>query len=182
MLLEPIPTIPVAFCKDVYLNSKRFVPDIPMHIQLTVTWRNETFKEGSAAWSENVTTNGFRTCVLVAGRHFSGGVPIPTVFWMAYQRSLIIPSNGQLLGGSVVMNTWYSGSRCLRLPGVYGSTVKMIFSVNHCIYIGFLYLSKGLSYFLLKIAVKKFFIWCFWIFNLNNLVPLRVIAKSKRFP
>ena len=135
MLLQPIPTIPVAFCKHVYLNRKRFVPDFPMHIQLTVTWSNQTFKEGSAAWSENVTTDGFIVCVLVAGRHFLGSVPTPTVFWMAYQRGLIIPSNGQLMGGSVVMNTWYSGSRCQLLPGVYGSSVKIFFSANHCIYI-----------------------------------------------
>lgn len=127
MLLQPIPKIPVAFCKHVYLNSKRFAPDFPLHIQLTVTWRNQTFKEGSGAWSENVTIYGFTACVLVAGRHFSGGVPTPTVFWMAYQRGLIIPSNGKLMGGSIVMNPWYSGSRCLRLPGVNGSSVKKVF-------------------------------------------------------
>ena len=130
VLLEPIPNIPVAFCKHVHLNSKRFVPDFPMHIQLTVTWRNQTFKEGSAAWSENVTTYGFTACVLVAGRHFSGDVPTPTVFWMAYQRGLIIPSNGQLTGGSIVISAWYSGSRCLRLPSVHGSSVKNIFFLH----------------------------------------------------
>ena len=72
VLLKPIPNIAVAFCKYVHLNNKRFESDFPMHIQLTIAWRNQTFKEGAAVWSENVTTFGFNACVIVAGRHFLG--------------------------------------------------------------------------------------------------------------
>ena len=129
--LGAIQNVLVAFCKYVHLNSKRFEPDIPMHVQLTTTWKNQTFQEGSAVWSENVTTSGFSACVLVAGRHFFGGVPTPTVFWMAYQRGLLTSSNGQLIGGAIVMPTWSSGSRCQRLPGVYDSLVKVSCLINH---------------------------------------------------
>ena len=130
MLLEPIPNIPVAFCKYVHLNNKRFESDFPMHVQLTITWHNQTIKEGAAVWSENVTTFGFNTCVLVAGRHFLGIVPTPTVFWMAYQKGLIASSEGQLIGGSIDMPSWFSGSRCERLPVVYHLSVKLFCSVN----------------------------------------------------
>ena len=136
MHLEAIPNVPVAFCKYVYLNSKRFESDFPVHVQLTTTWKNQTFQEGSAVWSENVTTIGFSACVLVAGRHFFGGVPTPTVFWMAYQKGLMSSSNGQLIGGAIALPTWFSGSRCQRLPGVYDSLVKISCLVNHRKYIG----------------------------------------------
>ena len=125
VFLEPIPNVPVAFCKYVHLNNKRFESDFPMHIQLTITWRNQNFKEGAAAWSENATTFGFNACVLVAGRHFLGIAPTPTVFWMAYQKGLMASSEGQLTGGSIDMPSWFSGSRCERLPGVYYSSVKL---------------------------------------------------------
>ena len=131
MNLEAIPNVPVAFCKYVHLNSKRFEPDFPMHVQLTVSWNNKDFKEGSAVWSENVTTSGFSACVLVAGRHFFGGVPTPTVFWMAYQRGLMTSSNERLVGGIIVMPTWSSGSRCQRLPGVYDFLVILLCLGNH---------------------------------------------------
>ena len=126
VMLQRVPNIPVAFCKYVHLNYKLFEPDFPIHVQLTVSWqRNQTFKEGSAAWSENVTTSGFTACVLVAGRHFFGGVPTPSVFWMAYQKGLMISSKGQLMGGSIDMPSWYSGSRCQRLYGIYDFWVSM---------------------------------------------------------
>ena len=129
--MEAIPNVPVAFCKYVHLNSKRFEPAFPMHVQLTVSWNNKDFKEGSAVWSENVTTSGFSACVLVAGRHFFGGVPTPTVFWMAYQRGLMTSSNERLVGGVIVMPTWSSGSRCQRLPGVYDFLVILLCLGNH---------------------------------------------------
>ena len=131
VLLQPIPNVPVAFCKYVHLNSKRFESEFPMHVQLTITWENQTFREGAAAWSENVTTFGFNACVLVAGRHFFGGVPNPTVFWMAYQKGLIVSSEGQLMGGSIEIPTWSSGSKCQPLPGVYYSLVNSFCSMNH---------------------------------------------------
>ena len=105
MTLKAIPNVPVAFCKYVYLNSRRFESDFPMHLQLTISWNNQTFTEGSAVWGENVTTRGFSACILVAGRHFFGGVPTPIVFWMAYQRGLMTSSNGQLVGGAIAMPT-----------------------------------------------------------------------------
>ena len=101
-----------------------------MHLQLTISWNNQTFTEGSAVWGENVTTRGFSACILVAGRHFFGGVPTPIVFWMAYQRGLMTSSNGQLVGGAIAMPTWSSGSTCQRLPGVYDPLVKLFYSVN----------------------------------------------------
>ena len=130
MTLKAIPNVPVAFCKYVYLNSRRFESDFPMHLQLTISWNNQTFTEGSAVWGENVTTRGFSACILVTGRHFFGGVPTPIVFWMAYQRGLMTSSNGQLVGGAIAMPTWSSGSTCQRLPGVYDPLVKLLYSVN----------------------------------------------------
>ena len=78
--LETIPNVPVAFCKYIHLNSKRFEPDFPMHVQSTSMCKNQIFQEGSAVWGENVTTSGFLACVLVAGRQFFGGLPAATVF------------------------------------------------------------------------------------------------------
>ena len=101
-----------------------------MHLQLTISWNNQTFTEGSAVWGENVTISGFSACALVSGRHFFGGVPTPTVFWMAYQKGLMTSSNGQMMGGAIAMLTWSSGSRCQRLPSVYDTLVKLFCSVN----------------------------------------------------
>ena len=130
VLLEPIPNIAVAFCKYVHLNNKRFESDFSMHIQLAITWRNQTFREGAAVWSENVTTFGFNACVIVAGRHFLGTAPTPTVFWFAYQEAVLVSSEGQFVGGSIDIPSWFSGSKCQRLPGVYYSSVKLFCFVN----------------------------------------------------
>ena len=119
-MLQRIPDIMVAFCKYVHLNYQLFKPDFPIQVQLTDFWqRNQSFKERSAAWNENVTRSGFTACVLVAGCHFFGGVPTLSVFWMAYQKGLMVSSKGQLMGGSIDMPSWYSGSRCQRLYGIY---------------------------------------------------------------
>ena len=83
MHLEPIPEVLLAFCNYVHLNNKRFESDISIHRQLTITWRNQTLKKGAAVWSENVTTSGFATCVLVGGHYFSERMPtLPCFGWL----------------------------------------------------------------------------------------------------
>ena len=68
------------------------------------------FKKGAVVWSENVTTSGFTTCVLVGGHYFSERMPTSTVFWMAYQKDLMGSSAGLLVGGSITIPSWSSGN------------------------------------------------------------------------
>ena len=133
MLLDPIPDVLQAFCKYVHLNNKRFESDFPIYIQLTITWRNQTLKKGAVVWSENVTTSGFTTCVLVGGWWFSKRMPTPTVFWIAYQKGLMDSSVGLLVGGSINIPSWSSGSKCQRLPGISS------FLVNYFVHLVFLF-------------------------------------------
>ena len=82
-----------------------------MHIQLTTSWNQSSLSnithDASASWSEQVTVNGFKACVLIAGRHFFYHVDTaPSVHWMAYQ-------NIPMEMGVVNMATWYTGSRCV---------------------------------------------------------------------
>ena len=86
-----------------------------MQVLLTVTWNqteaNENPHEASASWSEDVSVNGFKACVLVAGRHFFENMDPPSVHWVAYQ-SEVANTTDDLEVGTVNMKTWYTGSRC----------------------------------------------------------------------
>ena len=114
--LDTVPGIPVAFCKYVDLNRIMFDEDLQMHIQLTVTWNqskpSNISHDATASWSEEVSINGFKACVMVAGRHFFGIADKPGVHWIAYQVRLRNAARGALEGGVVTLKNWYTGSKC----------------------------------------------------------------------
>ena len=95
----------------------KFFSIFPMHIQLTVTWNQDSASnvthDASSSWSEDVTSSGFKACVLVAGRHFTYNFDKkPSVFWMAYQRGVTQLGYRAVEVGVVNMTVWYTGSRC----------------------------------------------------------------------
>lgn len=49
---------------------------------------------------------------------------------MAYQKGLLNSSEGQLIGGFIDIPSWFSGSTCQRLPGIYNSQVNLFCLVN----------------------------------------------------
>ena len=106
-----------------------------MHIQLTVTWkksnRNNKTHDATASWSEEVSINGFKACVMVAGRHFHGIVDKPGVHWIAYQVGLT--KHMLIEGGVVNLATWYTGSRChyISVKVIYGNSSSCNIVHNH---------------------------------------------------
>ena len=119
--LTKLPGTLSTFCKYISFHIGQFHTALNVSLQLTVAWtkigphlQNVTH-DVSAAWSENVTSEGFRACVLVAGRHFftNGWTnKTPSIQWIAYQTAFVNESEGALESGTVDLQTWYTGSRC----------------------------------------------------------------------
>ena len=117
--MDSVDGVPVAFCKYIVLNRNNFHPSKQLHVQLTVSWnaRHNTNKtnDATAVWSEEVTKDGFKGCVMVAGRHYFGGfVTKPSIHWLVYQEEFIKGDNTYLEGGILDMKTWYTGGRCVK--------------------------------------------------------------------
>ena len=96
-------------------------------VQLSVSWpqpmTNSTINpthDATSVWSEELTTRGFKACVLVAGRHFIGKLEQkPLVHWFVYQKGFFI-ENGVMLGTTFNLSTWYTGSQCVQ----FGNQVR----------------------------------------------------------
>ena len=143
--LEPVPELPGIFCKYVSLERENFAKTANatrINIFLTVSWdqrdqepfTNETMaKDASASWSEDVTDKGFKACVLVAGRHLASDFPAPpAVHWVAVQEEFFREGakTKTIKVGSVVMDTWYTGTQCKRIPSRSYQT-RYFVSVTH---------------------------------------------------
>ncbi|XP_065683052.1 uncharacterized protein LOC100210520 isoform X2 [Hydra vulgaris] len=128
--LDPVPGAPGVFCKNVALVSNFFYKLYPLQVILTVSWESDikrkTIHDASAVWSENVTVNSFRACVLVAGRHFFDNLPSPNVYWGVFQKSIFTP--GIIEGGIINLPTWETGSQCFSLS--FPRTPNLLASVS----------------------------------------------------
>ena len=72
--MASVSEMPGVFCQYIDLHSENFIPTeiSPLKVLLSVSWDQNNFtnaNEASATWSEDVSTNGFKACVLVAGRY-----------------------------------------------------------------------------------------------------------------
>lgn len=113
------------------MDSLNFHPSLNISVQLSVSWgqKNATdiAHDAAASWSEDVTRNGFKACVLVAGRHYFSTIKQkPYVHWYAYQLGVVHKSHG-VAAGVIDISTWYTGSKCYTLPNWVGLKELMHF-------------------------------------------------------
>lgn len=119
MKLENLPGVPSAFCKYISFHQGRFKAASNISVQLTVSWQQQQQQvhkshHATAAWSESVSTRGFKACVFVTGRYFfvERIKEAPTIHWVAYQSVFTKESHGALESGVVDLPEWYTGGKC----------------------------------------------------------------------
>jgi len=98
------------YCVRVNMKAKTFYEHAELHVQVSVNWMNngETVHDASTSWVEDVTGNGFKACVLEAGRRDLAAAPY--INWFAYQ--------GKMEGISadvIEVGDWMSGTHCVPL-------------------------------------------------------------------
>ena len=109
--------MPGVFCQYIDLHSENFIPTeiSPLKVLLSVSWDQNNFtnaNEASATWSEDVSKNGFKACVLVAGRHLNSDFKkLPSVHWSVFQKQMF-DSVSSIKVGSTTLDTWYTGTQC----------------------------------------------------------------------
>ena len=109
-----------------------------MHVLLTVVWQrsDSNVHDATASWSEQVSVNGFKACVMVAGRHFTNDIgKRPNLYWVAYQVAVIKNAEPRLQGGVVDLPTWYTGSRCVSLSHHHNmnyQSINVSYDVGSC--------------------------------------------------
>lgn len=130
--LKAIPNLPGLFCKYINLESKNFIPRTPSGIKVLLTASldkvNEDLHDPTAVWSEEVSTKGFKACIIIAGRGFASDFnrESPYVHWQAFQEEFLF-STPDIRVGSVVMDTWYTGTQCKNISMV--TEIKLSFNV-----------------------------------------------------
>ena len=122
--------LPSIFCKYISFPKHVFKPLSKVHVFLTVSWTNSSAvnstpstaskNDAAASWSEDLTSEGFRGCVLVAGRNtfeenrHKNNV---SLHWVAMQKRSVEEHEGQAIG-TMEFGTWYTGTRCQKLDKV----------------------------------------------------------------
>ena len=115
--LASVSEMPGVFCKYINLQTENFIPkDLsPLKVLLSVSWDQKNFtnaNDASATWSEDVSTNGFKACVLVAGRYQNSDFKSkPFVHWSVFQEKMFENSK-EITAGSTTLDTWYTGTQC----------------------------------------------------------------------
>lgn len=127
--------LPSVYCNYVSFPKYVFKPYSKVHVFLTVRWSNSsssspfapstsTSKNNAAAsWSEDLTSEGFKGCVLVAGRNTQ---PMNNVSlnWVAMQKGSVDDHEHQTVG-AIEFGTWYTGTRCQKLDQVKTHTFAL---------------------------------------------------------
>ena len=112
--------LPDVYCNYVEFPKHAYVPSKSIHVFLTMAWGkyhgNQTMNDAAASWSEDVTSSGFRACTVVAGRHSLSYNKNVSVYWVAVQKD-----TPEQKVGTIHFGTWYTGSRCEKLPEKYVS-------------------------------------------------------------
>ena len=137
-VLDAVAAMPGLFCKYINLRSENFIPIqwSSLKVFLTVSWEQANFTEpndASASWSEDVSVNGFKACVVVAGRHFNSEFKSPpSVHWIVLQDKFLKDRKAITLG-STVLDTWYTGTQCetIHFNHIQNTSLNIIASVEH---------------------------------------------------
>jgi len=142
--LTEVSEMPGVYCKYINLDHSNFLPTSisPIKVLMSVSWNktgSNSAPEAAASWSENVTANGFKACVLVAGRLLSSGLKIPpSIHWAAlnfdedYFNGAFIES-GIVESGIVELPTWYTGTLCQNVSVKFRlySRHRVIVAISH---------------------------------------------------
>ena len=115
------------FCNYVSFPKYVFKPYSKVHVFLTVRWSSNSTvaspasseNDAAASWSEDLTSEGFKGCVLVAGRNIK---PMNNVSlnWVAMQKESVDDHEHQTVG-TIEFGTWYTGTRCQKIDQVKNS-------------------------------------------------------------
>ena len=136
--LVPVPEMPGVFCKYINLQSENFLSfqSSSLKVLLSVSWDQNKFtnpNDASATWSENVSKDGFKACVLVAGRHVNSDFKsTPSVHWIVFQREMFNTVKN-IYVGSTTLDTWYTGTQCKIVHTTFGNSanVTVYASIEH---------------------------------------------------
>eukprot|EP00111_Clytia_hemisphaerica_P009522 TCONS_00027918-protein len=122
--------LPDVYCNYIEFPKHAFVPSKSIHVFLTMAWGkyhgNQSMNDAAASWSEDVTSSGFQACAVVAGRHSLSYNKNLSVYWVAVQKD-----TPEQKVGAVNFGTWYTGSRCEKLPESYVPGTYIWSSVEH---------------------------------------------------
>ena len=124
--LVSVPEMPGVFCKYINLQSENFLSfqSSSLKVLLSVSWDQNKFinpNDASATWSENVSKDGFKACVLVAGRHVNSDFKqTPSVHWIVFQREMFNTVKN-IYVGSTTLDTWYTGTQCKIVHTTFGN-------------------------------------------------------------
>ena len=129
--------MPGVFCKTIQLQPSNFLSTTtsPILIFLSASWpssrdgNGNSISEASASWSEDVRTDSFKACTLVAGRHNNNYFQLPPIMhWMVFQREFFDMNQS----GSVNLNTWRTGSQCQQVTYLFQrEPIQVYTSVSH---------------------------------------------------
>ena len=118
--LEMVPKNLNIFCKYINLNSSGFHTFsnvmVIVSVNWNVTWDSPTneIHGATAAWTENVTREGFLACVRVT-MNVMFLSDIPLLEWLAFQINVRYRTGGVLDGGMYSLMAFTSGSRCTNI-------------------------------------------------------------------
>ncbi|XP_066922095.1 uncharacterized protein [Clytia hemisphaerica] len=134
--LEPISNKHGLFCKYINLRTINFINDTssPLKVLLTssLNQTSNNMKEASTAWSEDVTINGFKACIMVPGRHLHSEFDYPTsVHWTVFQKEFFF-RNDQIKSDSILLNPVAPDTECKIVVAVNKNTrFYMHTSIQH---------------------------------------------------
>ena len=150
--MNPVAKHPGLFCKYIQVdeslsnlfqayttNSSR------LHVLLSVSWSRKSIPttkkqtltssephKASAVWSEDVSHQGFRACVLVSGRFLHEDLQPPSVHWSVFRKEFFSGDNDEpnIRVGSVHLDTWSTGTQCKTMFNISGnpSTTYNVFT------------------------------------------------------
>ena len=124
------------FCKYINLQSENFLPteSSPLKILLSVSWDQKSFvnkNNVSSAWSEEVSKNGFKACVLVVEYLKTNFQSKPTIHWSVFQKQMFEKAKN-IETGSMTLDTWYTGTQCKVIKSSPDSSnVNVYASIEH---------------------------------------------------
>ena len=125
------------FCEYINLQSENFIPiqSSPLKILMSVSWDQKSFVDKnnvSSAWSEDVTRNGFKACVLVVEYLKTNFKSKPTIHWSVFQKQMFDKVKNINIG-STTFDTWYNGTQCKVVYSLssHSSNVNVFASIEH---------------------------------------------------
>ena len=85
-------------------------------------------KEASATWSEDVTINGFKACIMVANRHLHSEFEnLPSIHWTVFQ-SEFFSNDDHIKSGLTWLNPLKRSTQCKIIESVKKNTKFQIYT------------------------------------------------------